>query len=219
MLSYRDGGTRLCDDILRREWLRMGGLSTFGLSLGSLLASRSAASEPKQPGFGRAKACIVLFMLGGPPQHETWDPKPLAPIEIRGPLGAISSATPGLQVGELMPRTAKLTDRIAVLRAMSTNDNAHSSSGYWMLTGRPHAPTNSENATPGAPNDWPCLAAMVRHLCAVTESLPAAIRLPEEIWNTDAFFGQAKTLAGWAMPLIHGSLAVIRHNQTFKSAI
>lgn len=197
MFSYRDGGTRLCDGLRRREWLRVGGLSAFGLSLGNLAAVQSQASFAHQsPSFGRAKACIVLFMLGGPPQHETWDPKPLAPAEIRGSFGTIATATPGLRVGELMPLTAKLTDRIAVLRAMSTNDNAHSSSGYWMLTGRPHAPTNSENATPGAPNDWPCMAAMVRHLRGDQSSLPAAVRLPEEIWNTGHIVWPGQD-AGW----------------------
>jgi hypothetical protein len=123
-------------------------------------------------------------MLGGPPQHETWDPKPDAPAEIRGDFGTIPTATVGLSVGELMPRTARLTDRIAVLRAMATDDNAHSSSGYWMLTGRPHSPKNQENALPGAPNDWPSMAAVVRHLKGDPTSLPGAIRLPEEIWNT-----------------------------------
>lgn len=197
MLSYRDSGTRLCDGMRRREWLRVGGLSAFGLSIGNLMAGRSGATDNRlQSSFGRAKACIVLFMLGGPPQHETWDPKPLAPIEIRGPLGTIATATPGLQVGQCMPLTAKLTDRIAVLRAMSTNDNAHSSSGYWMLTGRPHAPTNSENATPGAPNDRPCLAAMVRHLRGDRGSLPGAVRLPEEIWNTGRIVWPGQD-AGW----------------------
>lgn len=197
MLSYRDGGTRLCDGIRRREWLRVGGLSAFGLGLESLMVSRSSAGEARlSSSFGRAKSCIVLFMLGGPPQHETWDPKPLAPLEIRGPFAAIPTATPGLRVGELMPLTAKLTDRIAVLRAMSTNDNAHSSSGYWMLTGRPHAPTNSENATPGAPNDWPCMGAVVRHLRGDRGSLPGAVRLPEEIWNTGRIVWPGQD-AGW----------------------
>jgi hypothetical protein len=134
--------------------------------------------------FGKAKHCIVLFLLGGPPQHETWDPKPEAPEEVRGQFGSIETATPGLRVGELMPLTAKLTNKIAVLRALATDDNAHSSSGYWMLTGHPHAPKNSENALPGAPNNWPSIAAVVRHLKGDSGALPGSVRLPEEIWNT-----------------------------------
>src|ERR1700722_10773371 len=138
MGSILSKGARLCDGITRREWLRVGGLSAFGLSLPALLGARAAGATT-----GRAEACIVLFHLGGPPQHETWDPKPEAPPEIRGEFKPISTSVPGVQVGELMPRTAQLMDKICILRGMSTDDNAHSSSGYWMLTGVPHQPTNS----------------------------------------------------------------------------
>jgi hypothetical protein len=185
MLRIQDAGPRLCDGLTRREWLRVGGLGAFGLSLPALLASRQAAFPSTMgPAFGKAKSCILLFHLGGPPQHETWDTKPEAAAEIRGDLKPIATNVPGIQVGELMPRTAGMMDKICVLRAVSTNDNAHSSSGYWMLTGTPHQPTNSENSKPGAPNDWPCLAALVQQLRAGKGGLPAAITLPEHIWNT-----------------------------------
>lgn len=188
MLSFHGGPTRLCDGVSRREWMRIGGLSAFGLSMAQPPASASTMPSPLPNGlvssFARAKNCIVLFLLGGPPQHETWDPKPDAPAEVRGELGSIPTATDGLRVGELMPLTAKLTDKIAVLRALATDDNAHSSSGYWMLTGYPHSPKNNENALPGAPNDWPCIASVVRHLRGDRGTLPGAIQLPEEIWNT-----------------------------------
>src|SRR5438128_1961420 len=186
MLTIHDAGARLCDGVTRREWLRAGSLGVLGLSLPALLQSRQAFAAPANAAqaFGKAKSCIVLFLMGGPPQHETWDPKPEAPVEIRGDLKPISSSVPGLAVGELMPRVARLADKCCVLRAVSTNDNAHSSSGYWMLTGYPHQPTNVENATPGAPNDWPCLGAMVRRLRPGNGMLPASVTLPEHIWNT-----------------------------------
>src|SRR5262245_26522751 len=185
MLSIHNSGSRLCDGLTRREWLRVGGLGLMGLSLPMLLQGRQpAAASPVVGGFGKAKACILLFLLGGPPQHETWDPKPDAPAEIRGELKPIPTTVPGLNVGELMPRTARLADKVCVLRAVSTNDNAHSSSGYWMLTGVHHAPTNTENAKPGAPNDWPCLAGMVRKLRPGDGQLPSSIVLPEHIWST-----------------------------------
>lgn len=199
MLSFQANSTRLCDRLTRREWLRVGGLGAFGLSAGSLRsahAAQPAATGELAASFGKAKRCIVLFMLGGPPQHETWDPKPQAPTEIRGDFGTIATATPGYHVGELMPQTAKLTEQIAVLRAMATDDNAHSSSGYWMLTGRPHSPKAQENALPGAPNNWPSLPAVVRHLKGDHTSLPAAIRLPEEIWNTGRIVWPGQD-AGW----------------------
>lgn len=199
MLSFQANSTRLCDRLTRREWLRVGGLGAFGLSAGSLSsanAAQPAATGELAASFGKAKRCIVLFMLGGPPQHETWDPKPQAPTEIRGDFGTIATATPGYHVGELMPQTAKLTEQIAVLRAMATDDNAHSSSGYWMLTGRPHSPKGQENALPGAPNNWPSLPAVVRHLKGDHTSLPGAIRLPEEIWNTGRIVWPGQD-AGW----------------------
>jgi hypothetical protein len=186
MLTIQDTGLRLCDGLTRRDWLRVGGLGLFGLSLPALLQSRQARAAAAGVGgtFGKAKACIVLFMMGGPPQHETWDPKPDAPAEVRGDLRPIPSALHGLMVGELMPRVARLTDQLCVLRAVSTNDNAHSSSGYWVLTGTPHQPLNAENVRPGAPNDWPCFAAVVRHLRGDRGGLPGAVTLPEHIWNT-----------------------------------
>jgi hypothetical protein len=185
MFSIHDAGSRLCDGLNRREWLRVGGLSVCGLSLPALLAApRRASATGVEQAFGKAKSCIVLFLLGGPPQHETWDPKPDAPAEIRGEFKPIASSVPGLLVGELMPRTAHLADRVAVLRAVSTNDNAHSSSGYWMLTGYPHQPLNTENAKPGAPNDWPCVAGVVRRLRPGSGGLPGSITIPEHIWNT-----------------------------------
>ena len=184
----------------RRELMRVGGLSAFGLGLPELLQgwalAKATSTSDGSSSFGRARSCIVLFLLGGPPQHETWDPKPDAPSEIRGDLGSIDTATPGLRVGELMPLTAKLTNHIAVLRAMSTDDNAHSSSGYWMLTGNPHSPKNTENATPGSPNDWPCMPAVVRHLKGDAGSIPGSARLPDEIWNTGRILWPGQD-AGW----------------------
>jgi uncharacterized protein (DUF1501 family) len=183
MLTIHDQGNSLCDGLTRREWLRIGGLGLFGLSLPSLFQARRAAAAGTERSSGKAKSCIVLFLLGGPPQHETWDPKPDAPPEIRGDLKPIASSVPGLMVGELMPRTARLAHKLAVLRAVSTGDNAHSSSGYYMTTGRPHAPMGVENAKPGAPNDWPSLGAMLRRIHRGNGGLPAAITLPEKLAN------------------------------------
>ncbi|MFM8272348.1 MAG: DUF1501 domain-containing protein, partial [Gemmata sp.] len=168
----------------RREWLRAGAIGLGGLSLPQLLAARAGAAPDKRP---RAKSVIIFGLTGGPPQHDTWDPKPDAPPEVRGPFGTIQSRTVGLRVGELMPLTAALTDKIAVLRAVVTNDNAHSSSGYQMLTGVPHAPLNVESATPKAPNNWPSLGAVVRYLRPAAGQLPAAVTLPEHIWNDGNF--------------------------------
>jgi hypothetical protein len=145
----------------------------------------AAASLSKDATFGRAKSCIVLFLMGGPPQHSTWDPKPDAPTEVRGEFGPISTTIPGLSICELMPKTASVADKVCVLRAVSSADNAHSSSGYYMLTGRPHQPMNFENANPGPPNDAPSLGAMLGRLRSDRGDLPPSITLPHRIFNTD----------------------------------
>lgn len=186
MLRILGGRSRLCDGVSRREMLRVGGLSALGLSLPMLARGRQAAAAPLQNLSGkRAKSCIILFLMGGPPQHSTWDPKPDAPKEVRGEFGPISTVVPGMQLCELLPHTSLLADRLAVLRAVSSNDNAHSSSGYYMMTGQPHAPMNFENANPGFPNDYPNMGAIVRKLVQERGSLPASIRLPHRIFNTD----------------------------------
>ncbi|MFN5733764.1 MAG: DUF1501 domain-containing protein, partial [Planctomyces sp.] len=154
MLSLLQPPVRLCDGLARRRLLQIGGLSSLGLHLPEfwrLSSAQAASPAPSRPS-AKAKACISLFLMGGPPQHSTFDPKPQAPREIRGAYGPIATAVPGLQLCELWPRTALVADRLAVLRAMSTGDNAHSSSGYYMMTGVPHAPMNAENANPGFPN-------------------------------------------------------------------
>lgn len=189
MLRLLGPGVRLCDGWSRREILRIGGLGVLGSGLS--LADLSGAEVPSvapvlgDSTFGRAKSCILLFLMGGPPQHSTWDPKPDAPAEVRGEFGPISTKVPGLSICELMPRTATVADKICVLRAVSTRDNAHSSSGYYMLTGRPHQPMNFENANPGPPNDAPSLGAMLGRLRSTRGDLPPSITLPNRIVNTD----------------------------------
>ena len=165
----------------RREAIRAGGLSALGLSLPQLLQARAGGARP-----GTAKSCIVLFLMGGPPQHGTFDPKPDAPAEVRGPFDPTDTIVPGVRICSLLPHLARQTDKLCLLRAVSTGDNAHSSSGYQMLTGVPHAPLNAENVNPGPPNDWPTLGSIVRRLRGDRGGLPGAVRLPMHIFNTDS---------------------------------
>ncbi len=187
MLRIQGAASRLCDGLTRRDMLWVGGLGAVGLALPELLRGRAAraAEETRAAGFGKAKSCIILFLMGGPPQHSTWDPKPDAPAEIRGQFKPIATNVPGLQVCELMPQVAKQCHRVSVLRAVSSGDNAHSSSGYYMLTGQPHQPMNVENANPGPPNDYPHVGGVVRLLRRDRHGMPAAVRLPMRIFNTD----------------------------------
>ena len=181
MFSIQGDNSNLCDGVSRRDWLRIGSIGLGGLSLPTLLSQRAKANDA---GFGgKAKSVILVNVTGGAPQHDSFDPKPEAPESIRGPFGAIDSKTPGLIVGELMPKVAQLTDKLAVMRAVVTGDQAHSSSGYQILTGIDHQPLNRESAPPIAPNNWPCTAALVRALKDEPGRLPSSIVIPEHIWN------------------------------------
>jgi len=216
MLRLCTDGPRLCDRLTRREMLHVGGAGLLGLTLPGLLRA--------QPQSARAKRCIVLFLMGGPPQHSTWDPKPDATAEVRGPFDPIATNVPGIQICELMPRLAEHMDKIAILRAVSTGDNAHSSSGYYMMTGIPHQPMNTENANPGAPNNWPTLGAIVQRVRGNPGAIPHAIRLPHRIFNTDGSVwpGQDSGFLGmnadpWLLQCVPGA-ASMRVNEFSLSA-
>ncbi len=166
----------------RRDWLKIG----FAAGLAPYFGSNGLKASPSMEGngFGKAKSVIFLFHLGGPPQHETWDPKPQAPAEVKGEFAPTATKIPGLHVSELMPQAARRMNDICVLRSCTTADNAHSSSGYWMLTGVPHIPMQTENAKVGFPNDHPSLGSAIRHVKPDRPGLPSSITIPEHIWNT-----------------------------------
>lgn len=133
--EFRSGG-----DLSRREMIRVGGLSMGGVALSDLLArpatAAPAASKISQgAGFGRAKRCIILYLSGGHPQHDMFDPKPDAPAEIRGEFGTIATSVPSLRFGEHCPLSAKLMDQMALIRSMNHTHNDHGRGSYWMFTG------------------------------------------------------------------------------------
>ncbi len=211
MLTIFDRSPLLCDGLSRRALLQASGLGSV-----SLAASAALGDSPSP----RARSCIVIFLLGGPPQQSTWDPKPSAPPEIRGEFGPIDTNVPGIQVSELFPNIARHMDKLAILRAVSTGDNAHSSSGYYMLTGVPHVPKQVENANPGAPNNHPTLGAVVQSLSRDRSLLPASIRLPMRISTPMALSGRGRIPGGWDIPRIRGCSTANRVLQTsmFRSS-
>lgn len=143
----------------RRQWLALGGLA----GLAKLpIASANEAESVGIPGFGRAKSVIVVFAGGGQSQLETWDPKPLAPREIRGEFAAIETRVPGTFIGEHMPRIATLADRFAIIRSMSHEDLDHGSACYLSLTGHYHNRRSSN--PPPAPDDLPAYSSIFKRL-------------------------------------------------------
>ena len=203
MLSIHEPPTRLCDSWSRREILRVGGASAFGVSLADLLRNnRGADAAPlarptNDRMFGRAKNLIYLYLQGGPPQHETFDPKPHAPVGIRGVHKPISTNIPGIQFCELLPRTSRIADKLAVVRSLSTGDNVHSSSGYWVLTGYKY---RGPNARTIQPTDWPYFGSLVKML-KPSESMPSL----STVWVPDIMrLNESVTPAGQTAGFLGG---------------
>src|SRR4029453_7651755 len=148
MLRILGPPRRLCDRASRRTFLHVGALGGLGCLLPGLTAgarsadSESAGSASQLPAFGRARRCLLLFLTGGPPQHDTWDPKPAAPAQIRGEFSPIATSAEGIQFGELFPKLAVCADRLRVVRSLSHADTVHTTAGYALLTGVTHPRAN-----------------------------------------------------------------------------
>ena len=137
MLTFPGSPNRWCDGVTRREFLQIGGLGAAGLTLPDLFRARALGATPPPRGAGRAKACILLFMGGGPPQMDTFDLKPDAPAEVRGQFPPTATSVPGTQISSLLPVLAQQAHRYAIIRTVSDeyNGGAHGQSVYLALTG------------------------------------------------------------------------------------
>jgi hypothetical protein len=161
----------------RREALRIGGLVGFGLSLPMLLAQRAVRASDNKGTFGRAKQVISLFLHGGHPQQETFDPKPDGPSEVRGEFGAIPTSLPGVQFCELLPLTAKLAHRLAIVRSMSHNNANHVTACLPAQTGHAHPPGTPETDFPPATTDFPPFGAVYDLLHPASRGIPNWVRV------------------------------------------
>ena len=123
--------------------LQVGACSALGLGLPHWLANTSAASDAG----AQAKSVILLWLWGGPSHHETWDPKPNAPVDVRGSYSPIPTATPGTQICELLPLTAQRTEKFAIVRSMAHEMKDHNQAGTVALTGN----KNGSRASGGIP--------------------------------------------------------------------
>ncbi|HTN03979.1 MAG TPA: DUF1501 domain-containing protein, partial [Planctomycetaceae bacterium] len=161
MLRIHSGLTgRFCDGVSRRQFLEVGSLSAIGLSLSSLLRSQARAADAGGKAVSRTspKSVILVWQHGGPSQLETFDMKPLAPAEVRGPYRPIASSLPGLDVCELCPEQAKVMDRCSVIRSFTHGNGDHWAAAHWMLTGRTGA--NGSDRVPRQPS----MGAVASHL-------------------------------------------------------
>jgi hypothetical protein len=177
-LAGRDRPRRAAGEVSRREWLRLGGLGGL-TALGCLPqfagASPASADAAAMPGFGRAKSVVLLFAGGGQSQIDTWDPKPNAPVEIRGEFDTIATRIPGARFCEHLPLTAGIADRLSIVRSMSHEDLDHGSAVYLSLTGRYHR-KRSGNPTP-SPDDLPCLGSILTRVRPSRDFVQTAIHI------------------------------------------
>ncbi|MDR3632609.1 MAG: DUF1501 domain-containing protein [Isosphaeraceae bacterium] len=151
----------------RRDFLRAGVLGLSGLTLADVLRAKAQGAAV------RDLSVILVWLDGGPPQHETYDPKPDAPVEFRGPLKPMSTCVPGIQVSELLPYHARLMDKMAIIRSMHHNNGDHFAAAHWMLTG--YLGSNAANLAPQYPSAGSVIAKMKG---AKSPGMPAYVGLP-----------------------------------------
>jgi Protein of unknown function (DUF1501) len=158
----------------RRDCLRIGSLTALGLTLGEL---RLRAAEPK------AKSCILLWLDGGPSHLETFDLKPDAPAEVRGPFQPIKTVVSGMEICELLPSTAKVADRVAIVRSVTSPLGEHGLANHYLLTGYKPSPVLQ----------YPSLGSVVAEVRGGRHTLPPYTAIPDASTVMGAgFLGNAR---------------------------
>ena len=157
-----------CDGGSRRDLLRVGGLSALGLGLGDYFRlQRLSGAEGSLR--AKAKACILVWLDGGPSHLETFDPKPEAPAEVRGPLKTVATKLPGVRFSEDLARTAGLLDKLAVIRSMTSTLGEHNFGTHYLMTGYKPTPVV----------EYPAFGATLAHVRGQAGVLPANIAVPD----------------------------------------
>lgn len=164
--------------VTRREALRVGGLFGLGLTLPQLFQAREASATDRQTSFARARQVIMLYLHGGHPQQETFDPKPGGPAELRGEFAAIATSLPGVAFSEVLPRTAGIMHKLAVVRSMSHANPNHVQASLPANTGHKHLPQMKNRGDfPPSNTDFPPFGAVLDELRPQTAELPTWVRI------------------------------------------
>ncbi len=159
----------LCDGHTRRDFLHAGALSLMGLTLADWFALKGKAAQDRDVN------CIMLFLVGGPSHIDTWDPKPNAPAEVRGPFPPIATNVPGMRFTELFPRMARHADKISLIRSMYHTATAVHDTGYQMMqTGRLFS----------GGIEHPHIGCVLGYLKGQRGEVPAHVLLPRPIGRT-----------------------------------
>ncbi|MDP6447976.1 MAG: DUF1501 domain-containing protein [Pirellulaceae bacterium] len=171
----------------RRSFLRAGSISALGLGIPHCLSLRATAvgSQSHRP---TAKACILLYMIGGPPQHETYDMKPAGDSAMRGEFSPIPTAVPGTNICEHLPKMARLADQFTIVRSLHHDGGGfHAAGVHYNLTGRMHAPRGGQPLLDR--RDSPSVGAVLQQLEPHDAGeLPTSVQLP--MWITQDGPGQ-----------------------------
>ena len=156
----------------RRDFFRVGFAGGLGLTLGQYLYLKSAQADLKKyENFeGTAKSVIYIYLPGGCAHQETWDPKPHAPIEYRGPMKSIQTNVEGVYINELLKNTAKVADKITICRSMTHGEAAHERGTHNMFTGYRPSPALT----------FPSMGSVVCHEFGSRNSLPQYVCVPNQ---------------------------------------
>src|SRR5262245_42153940 len=175
----------LCDGLSRRDLLRVGSLGFLGL--GDWFRLQEAQAATSTGGFGQAKACILLYLFGSPSQHDTFDPKPDAPVEVRGELKSIPTAMPGTRFCELLPKLARVCDRTTIVRSLTHSYPTHGvayalTATPWESMGISLEESMRLQLNPRDARHWPYIGSIVNYLEGSRgqrpSPVPANIALP-----------------------------------------
>ena len=158
-----------CDGMSRRSFVRLGALSALGLTLPDLLRLE-AAQAATLPGKAKARNVLLIYLGGGLTHHDTFDPKPDAPQEIRGKYGVIPTGIAGIRFSDKMVEMAKCTELFALCRSQVTGSDHHETAAQWMLTG---------NYGVMQGGDYPSLGAIVTHELPPLNTLPPYTAIPK----------------------------------------
>lgn len=200
MSSKHTHGSAFTQPLNRRDVLSAGTLGLFGLQLPTLFAGQEAFAESKVqtagPTFGRAKACILLFMWGGPAHQDTWDMKPDAPAEVRGEFKPIATRVPGIQICEHFPLLAQRTDQLAIVRSLTHTDVNHTTATSYLLTGQPPAQGAELR------RDWPHMGGVLARLGRGRDPLPPFVQMRPKLPNDVPRFVEQShgQTSGWLGP-------------------
>ena len=188
-------GKDLCDPHLtvsRRDLLRIGGSSMLGLGLASMFKLQARAAQAGHvggPGWGKAKHVILCYLQGGPSHLDLWDPKPDAPENVRSIFKPIPTKIPGINFTEIMPKLARVNDKMTMIRSMGYTPNGlfnHTAAIYQMMTGYTTDKVSpSGQLEPPSPKDFPNFGSQITRLQPQEEPMLPFVMLPRPLQESN----------------------------------